>query len=122
MATTVRAVPILCARDLDRSLAFYMALGFETKPYAGGNGYAFLWWNGVEIHLSQSDTLLEGQNPGTGVYFYLEAGTAVAVESAFRGLGATITSPLSPRAWRMNEFVIVDPDANLLRFGEPLER
>lgn len=29
-----------------------------------------------------------------------------------------IASSLAPREWKMLEFVVVDPDNNLLRFGE----
>lgn len=64
--------------------------------------------------------LVEGNNPGNGIYFYLASGTAAALEAEFRAAGAPILSPLSPREWKMNEFVLADPDANLLRFGEEI--
>lgn len=114
-----RAVPILAVKDLTRSLAFYARLGFQSRRYQGGDGYAFLTRDDIELHLSQSDTLVDGQNPGSGVYFYLPQGTAAALESEFRAAGASVLSPLSVREWKMNEFVLADPDANLLRFGEP---
>ena len=75
--------------------------------------------NGFELHLSQSDRLVEDDNPGNGVYFYLEPVTAAELEAEFRSSDLAIHSPLSPREWRMNEFAIAGPDANLLRFGEP---
>lgn len=120
--TTVRAVAILSARDLTKSLAFYTALGFEAKRYADGDGYAFLRWNGVEIHLSRSNTAAESRNPGAGVYFYLDTGSAAALEAAFRASGVHICSPLAARDWGMLEFALLDPDGNLLRFGELIQR
>jgi len=33
--------PIFPVRDLQRALAHYEPLGFDTKPYADGNEYGF---------------------------------------------------------------------------------
>jgi len=114
-----RIAPILPVKDLARAMAFYRRLGFHAEPYQNGDGYGFLCRDSIEMHLSQSDMLIEGQNP-CGVYFYLEQGTAAALEAEFRAAGAPILSPLAPREWKMNEFVLSDPDGNLLRFGEDL--
>lgn len=114
----VRFSPILTVTDMSRSIGFYELLGFAAERYQGGDSYAFLTRGGLEIHLAQSDMLIKGQNPGNGVYFYLQGGTAAALEAEFRARGAAILSPLKVREWKMNEFVLADPDANLLRFGE----
>lgn len=98
---------------------FYRRLGFHAEPYEDGPGYGFLCRDKIEMHLSQCDMLIENRNP-CGVYFYLEQGTAAALEAEFRAAGATILSPLAPRTWKMNEFVLSDPDGNLLRFGESI--
>jgi catechol 2,3-dioxygenase-like lactoylglutathione lyase family enzyme len=118
--TILRFVPILAVKDLTRSIAFYRLLGFSARRYRDGDDYAFLTRDGHELHLTQSDMLAEGQHVGNGIYFYLTQGTAAALEAEFRTAGATILSSLSPREWRMNEFVLADPDANLLRFGEEI--
>ncbi len=112
--------PILCVSDMKRAIAFYSLLGFKAQFYRDGGAYAFLTRDNFELHLSHSDWLVEGRNPGNGVYFYLTRGTAAVLEAEFRAAGAPILSPLSPREWKMNEFVIADPDANLLRFGKDL--
>lgn len=111
-------VPILCVRDMARAIDFYQLLGFTAHRYQGGDGYTFLHRGPWQLHLSQSDMLPGGENPGNGVYFYLASDTAAALQEEFRAAGASIRSPLSLREWRMNEFVVVDPDENLLRFGE----
>jgi predicted lactoylglutathione lyase len=112
-----RIVPILPVRDFQRAMDFYRSLGFFCEPYENGDGYGFIFRDKIEIHLNRIDTLIESHNP-CGVYIYLESGTAAALEAEFRAAGAKIISPLAPREWKMNEFVISDPDGNLLRFGE----
>ena len=119
MNTPVRAVPILPVKDMDRAIDFYKQLGFCAERYRNGDGYAFLDRNGFEIHLSTSAILVSGQSP-SGIYFYLARDSAAALEAEFRAAGVPILSPLAVREWRMNEFVLDDPDGNLLRFGEPV--
>lgn len=116
----LRAIPILAVKDLTRSIEFYRRLGFSGKRYRDGDGYAFLSRGRFELHLSQSDMLVDRRNPGNGVYFYLARGSAASLEAEFRAAGSPILSPLAPREWKMNEFVLADPDGNLLRFGEEL--
>jgi uncharacterized glyoxalase superfamily protein PhnB len=112
-------VPILPVHNLQRAMDYYRRLGFTAQAYQNGDGYAFLDRNGLEIHLAASELLLENRNP-CGVYFYLNQGTAAALEAEFRAAGVSILSPLASREWKMNEFVLSDPDGNLLRFGEHL--
>ena len=117
--STQHSVPILPVHNLARAMDFYRRLGFFAQPYQNGNDYAFLNRGGLELHLSASDVLIENHNP-CGVYFYLSDGSAAALEAEFRAAGVSILSPLAPREWKMNEFMLSDPDGNLLRFGEHL--
>jgi catechol 2,3-dioxygenase-like lactoylglutathione lyase family enzyme len=114
-----RIVPILPAKNLARAMDFYRLLGFSAHAWRDGDSYAFLTRDQLDIHLRTAPDLIEGQNP-SGVYFYLADGTAAALEAEFRAAGVKILSPLAPREWKMNEFVLSDPDGNLLRFGEHL--
>ncbi|MDW5266507.1 MULTISPECIES: VOC family protein [Acidobacteriaceae] len=111
--------PILPIHDLQRAMDFYRLLGFSCTRYQEGNFYAFLSRDDLDIHLRKAPDLIESHNP-CGVYFYLAADTAAALEAEFRAAGVTILSPLEPREWKMNEFMLSDPDGNLLRFGEEL--
>jgi hypothetical protein len=117
--TIARIVPILPVSDLEHSMAYYQRLGFSAQPYENGDEYAFLTRDRLEIHLRTAADLIEGQNP-SGVYFYLASGKAAPLEAEFRAARIPILSPLAPRDWKMNEFVLSDPDGNLLRFGEDL--
>jgi catechol 2,3-dioxygenase-like lactoylglutathione lyase family enzyme len=113
----LRIVPILPVHNLARAIDFYRQLGFSARRWQDGDGYAFINRDSLEIHLRTAPDLIENQNP-CGVYFYLVDGTAAALEAEFRAAGVKVLSPLAPREWKMNEFVLSDPDLNLLRFGE----
>jgi catechol 2,3-dioxygenase-like lactoylglutathione lyase family enzyme len=115
----LRIAPILPVHNLARAIDFYRQLGFSARRWQDGDGYAFINRDSLELHLRTAPDLIENQNP-CGVYFYLVNGTAAALEAEFRAAGANILSPLAPREWQMNEFVLSDPDGNLLRFGESL--
>lgn len=117
--TIARIVPILPVTDLDRSMSYYRRLGFTAAPPEDGDEYAFLTRDQIEIHLRTESDLIEGQNP-SGVYFHLACGKAAQLQAEFRAAHVPILSPLAPRDWQMNEFVLSDPDGNLLRFGEDL--
>ena len=110
-------VPVLPISDLTHAIDFYHRLGFTSKRYKAGDFYACIQRDGHELHLRKFSTLNADQNP-TSVYFYLIEGTAAALEAEFRASGITIREPLVPREWKMNEFVLNDPDENQLVFGE----
>lgn len=117
----IRTVPILPVKSLARAMDFYIKLGFAAKAYQGGHRYGFLTRGDIEIHLRQSNTLIEDQHPGCGIYFYLDHGTAAPLQAEFCAAGVPLAEPLAPREWKMNEFSLRDPDANLLIFGEPID-
>ncbi|MEO6802446.1 MAG: VOC family protein [Granulicella sp.] len=120
MPTLASHAPILPVKDIARAIAFYTQLGFSAEAYEDGEIYAFLTRDTLDIHLRKAPDLVEGNNP-SGIYFYLESGAA-ALEAEFRAAGVKILSPLEPRPWKMNEFMVSDPDGNLLRFGESLPK
>jgi catechol 2,3-dioxygenase-like lactoylglutathione lyase family enzyme len=112
-------VPILPVRDLTQAIDFYARLGFTAKRYGGGDFYAFIQRDGRELHLSKTPELVPEDN-FVRVYFYLREGTSAALEAQCRAAGMAIVEPLTPREWKMKEFVLRDPDGNRLIFGESL--
>ena len=112
-------VPILPVRDLTRAIEFYQQLGFTARRYRDGDFYAFIQRDGRQLHLSKTPELFPEHN-FVRVYFYLHDGTAAALEAECRAAGMAIVEPLGPREWKMNEFVLRDPDGNRLIFGESL--
>ena len=115
--TIAVVVPVFPVSDLTRAIDFYHRLGFTSKCYKDGDGYAFIHRDGHELHLSTNRNL-NGKQSSSGAYFYLEDGTAAPLEAEFRAAGVPIKEPLAPREWKMNEFVVDDPDGNQLVFGE----
>ncbi|HLI77327.1 MAG TPA: VOC family protein [Acidobacteriaceae bacterium] len=114
-------VPILPVRSITNSVAFYAKIGFTADLYEDGDGYAFLNRDDLQIHLRRTPDLIAEHNPA-GIYFYLHQGAAAPLETEFLAAGVTILSPLSVRPWKMLEFMLSDPDGNLLRFGEYASR
>ncbi len=112
-----RIVPVLPVKDLARALDFYRRLGFSAHAWRSGGSYGFLTRDGLEIHLSQSNVLIENQNP-CGVYFFLADNSAAALEAEFLAAGVSLSERLAKREWNMNEFALRDPDGNQLVFGE----
>jgi catechol 2,3-dioxygenase-like lactoylglutathione lyase family enzyme len=110
-------VPVLPVSNLTHSIDFYHRLGFTSKRYKDGDGYAFIHRDGHELHLTTLRRLA-GQRSPCGAYFYLADGTAASLEAEFRASSVPIAEPLAPREWKMNEFVVKDPDGNQLVFGE----
>ena len=115
--TIALVVPILPVRDLTRAIEFYKQLGFTAKRYRDGDFYAFIQRDGQEVHLSKTLELVPEHNL-VRVYFYLREGSAATLEAQCRAAGMPIVEPLSPREWKMKEFVVRDPDGNRLIFGE----
>jgi catechol 2,3-dioxygenase-like lactoylglutathione lyase family enzyme len=114
-----RIVPVLPVKDLVRSMDFYRRLGFSAHSWQGGDNYGFLTRDGLEIHLTQSEVIIQNQNP-CGVYVYLADNSAAALETEFLAAGISLAERLAPREWNMNEFALRDPDGNQLVFGEGL--
>ena len=110
-------VPIVPARDMQRSLAFYTSLGFQAHPYGDGSQYAFLHMDRNALHLRRAGADEFLSNPG-GVYIYVEDADRFYAHVLARGIVAL--SPIEDRPWNCREFAIQDPDGFLLRIGHTL--
>jgi catechol 2,3-dioxygenase-like lactoylglutathione lyase family enzyme len=115
VTTLKRASPILPVRDLDVALAFYARLGFGTRKY--DEGYGFARRDRVEIHLGRADG---DATPAAPHATYLWVDDADAMAREWRAAGVTVAGP-EDTAWEQHEGTVVDPDGNVLRFGSPLQ-
>ena len=119
------AVPILPARELDETRAFYERLGFKTIgwwPDAAG-GYAILMRDGLELQFFAFAELRPGENYA-GCYWRVDDVDALYVVCRELGLpttGIPRLSALENKPWGMREFAIVDPNGNLVRVGRRLQ-
>lgn len=106
--------------DLDASLAFYAALGFEvTGRNDGPPRYASVRWGGVRIGLLESE-------PMHPVVRSVPAGTEIVIEvddiTGFRdhvlAQGPALAEDLQQREWGLTDFRLTDPDGYYLRLTD----
>ena len=115
------AIPILSARDLVETRAFYEALGFHTTgwwPEFGG--YASLVRGDLTMHFFAYEDLLPSENYAQ-CYWRVKDVNALHAEYATLGLpssGIPRLDLVENKPWGMREFAIVDPNGNLVRVGQ----
>jgi catechol 2,3-dioxygenase-like lactoylglutathione lyase family enzyme len=110
-------VAIVPARDMQLSLAFYKALGFQADLYADGTQYAFLHMDGNYIHLRHAGPDEFSANPG-GIYMYVD--DADSFHARVVATGITVLNSPKDYPWNCREFAISDPDGLLIRIGQTI--
>jgi catechol 2,3-dioxygenase-like lactoylglutathione lyase family enzyme len=122
-ATTTGAIPILPARDLDATSAFYARLGF--RQMGRWPEYLIVARDEFELHFFLCVEL----DPATtiaGCYMRVRDADALHAEFAAADLPAWETgfpclSEVEVTDYGMREFAAADPDGNLLRIGHLIE-
>ena len=122
------AIPILPARDLQETRAFYERLGFRTTgwwPHEFG-GYAILIRGDLSMHFFSFSDLSPLENYAQ-CYWRVNDVDALHADCAKLGLPGSGTPRLATvedKPWGMREFALVDPNGNLIRVGQerPLPR
>lgn len=104
-------------RDLDRSLAFYMALGFVLERRDGD--FAALRWDGREFFLDQRSDLPPSSGPSRANLRIL-TNDVDAVWAAVQKLGAPVEHAIEDRYYGLRDFTVLDPDGFGLRFAGPV--
>jgi catechol 2,3-dioxygenase-like lactoylglutathione lyase family enzyme len=117
-----RATPNLPSRDLDRTAAFYAALGFEQR--SRNDGWMTLTRGPLELEFFQWPAL----DPRSSIASCcLRVEDVDGLHSAFAQAAVPtvgiprITDP-SDQPWGWREFAVVDLDGNLLRCLGPIQR
>jgi catechol 2,3-dioxygenase-like lactoylglutathione lyase family enzyme len=106
------AIPILPSADLDRTAAFYQALGLRvTGRY---DGYLVLNAGPAEMHFTSDGDLVA---PGQAFVHVADAGKLwkQLKSAAVAGIG-----PVEDQPHGLREFVVTDPDGNRIRVGSPI--
>jgi len=120
----------LFVSDLERSRAFYEALGFRVVRSYGDWVMLALGDNVIDL---QGDahavagphyfTPEIGRFPrGTGVEISIEVEDVDAAWERARGLGLDIVKEIQDRPWKARDFRLADPDGYFLRITSPLHR
>jgi catechol 2,3-dioxygenase-like lactoylglutathione lyase family enzyme len=119
-----RSEPILPARDLEETRAFYEQLGF--RPWFRGRGsweYEIVSRGHLVIHFFAEPGLTPGKNE-TSCYWRVRDADRTYQEFARLKLPSEgiprLTAPVD-QPWGMREFALVDPSGNLVRIGHDLD-
>ncbi|MDZ4714751.1 MAG: VOC family protein [Cytophagales bacterium] len=118
MLTTIH--PKLPMRDKTTTRDFYInKLGFQPVGPADYDGYLMLQKDGIEIHFFEFKELDPKENYGQ-VYIRTDE-----IDKLYQSLLAKKVSihpagPLETKPWGQREFSLVDPDTNLLTFGQSI--
>ncbi len=114
------ACPILPARNLSETLAFWRRLGFACE--LDHPDYLIVERDGVELHFFLSPD----HDPTTcdaGAYLRLTDLVALDAEWGALGLpdaGIPRLIRVADKPWGMRELAVIDPDGNLIRAGSAL--
>ena len=118
------AVPIMPAKDLDATLAFYERLGFENVGAAPAEwNYLIIRRGGVQLHF-YGDPDVDPLTTSSSCYVYTE--DADALHDTWNAIGVAVDPNTGSRLqepvdtdYGMREFALVDPNGNLVRVGSP---
>lgn len=118
MLTTV--IPKLPMRDKTATREFYLhRLGFHPVGDADYEGYLMLQKDGIEIHFFEHRDLRPSENYGQ-VYIRTDAIEALYRAATDQHLPMPQAGHLQTKPWGQREFSILDPDHNLLTFGQSM--
>lgn len=94
-------------------------LGFKDIENSDFEGYLMLYKESVEIHFFEHTTLNPKENYGQ---VYIRANKIENLYQSFIEKKVEIhpNGKLELKPWRQKEFSILDPDNNLITFGESL--
>ena len=105
----VRAVPVLRTDDLEASMRFWEAAGFEVHRF--DEDFASGEREGLEVHLVLNRP---GSRDRGGAYIH--ARDVDVVHAAWMESGLPV-SEVRDEPWGMREFNVVDPGGNRVRIG-----
>lgn len=117
-----RAIPLLPAKSMAQTLAFYSRLGFACEVVAPNSAYAFANRGTLEVHFFLYEDLTPGDS-SFGAYFRVNDVDALYREYAALGLptgGIPRITPLEDKPWGMREFAVIDENGSLVRIGQEI--
>lgn len=119
MLTTIH--PKLPMRNKNVTLDFYTTyLGFSQAGTEDYEGYLMLKKDAVEIHFFEFKQLQPEENDGQ---VYIRSSDIQALYKTLLDRQCPIhpNGQLSPKPWGQIEFSVLDPDFNLLTFGQTID-
>src|SRR5262245_1324728 len=114
---TEQLVVELAVRELNRSLGFYQALGFDVLRQA--KRFAMLSWEDHQFLLQQNDDLPATTSPAV-VNLRVMVPDVDRIWTQANQMQSTIVVPIGDRHYGLRDFTILDPDGYELRFASRL--
>jgi predicted enzyme related to lactoylglutathione lyase len=116
--TWTRVNPVYPVADVSAAMEWYrLMFGLEpahVNQTDDGPNYAVLKRDGVTIlHLLRSDEAPHGLRAPVEAQFWIE-GDLDALFAKVESLGAKVIEPPVNRSWGHRDFIIADPDSNLV--------
>lgn len=111
--------PKLPMRNKQTTLDYYARLGFSESGAVGLSEYAIVERDGLELHFFEFRDLDPAANDGQ---VYIRVSDIDQLYSHWQEAGVAIhpNGALGNRPWGQREFALLDPDHNLLTFGEAI--
>ena len=110
-------IPKLPMRDPAATCNYYSSLGFVVTGDYGD--YLLLEKDSTELHFFIFKGLKPAENYGQ-VYLRIRGIDQFYAELVKRGIVIHPNGPLQIKPWGQKEFSLLDPDHNLLTFGEAI--
>jgi catechol 2,3-dioxygenase-like lactoylglutathione lyase family enzyme len=118
------AIPTLPCRSVSATTEFYRRLGFEGGAHEFNREYAIFRRGAIELHFFTHKELVPAHS-SAGCYIRVLDVRSIHEACAASGLsdvGIPRMNRLEDKPWGLREFAVVDPDGNLLRIGQIIQR
>lgn len=112
--------PKLPMRNKDHTREYYNNLGFKEVGTANYDGYLMMAREKIEIHFFEFKELDPQKNYGQ-VYIRTDDAGSLYRSMIEKKLDIHPAGHLQVKPWGQKEFSMLDPDNNLLTFGERIE-
>lgn len=130
MAAVRRSIVVeLFVSDVERSISFYEALGFQVAKR--WRDWLILERDGVKLTLQGDSHAVAGphyftpnigRHPrGTGVEIVVQVDDVDALYADAQASGLNVVKPIQNRDWGARDFRVADPDGYFVRFTSPLK-
>jgi hypothetical protein len=111
--------PKLPMRNINTTREYYIKLGFEVFGNYQLNNYLMVQMDSIQIHFFEHKTLNPLENYGQ-VYIRVKGIDAWYQSLLDKKVAIHPDGHLVNKAWGQREFSLLDPDNNLLTFGETI--
>jgi catechol 2,3-dioxygenase-like lactoylglutathione lyase family enzyme len=112
--------PKLPMRDKAKTKAYYInQLGFQLVGEHDFDGYLMVYKDHIQLHFFEFKDLVPSENYGQ---VYIRTNDIDTLYQSFLTNNVAIhpNGPLEQKPWGQKEFALLDPDNNLLTFGQSL--